>query len=136
MAPSTHVLALPVLLLASCHPAPQVQPAPEGAEARVVRTFLQAYGRRDLEGMMACLADEATFVGTGSVLSKAQIRDFFQASFQKHPKLRVEVGELTVLPGRVQVRVRVETEVVWADTWIFEVRDRRIRSYRLAAGRH
>jgi ketosteroid isomerase-like protein len=136
MKPATRLIALSALLLASCHPAPHTTPpAPEDANAKVVLTFLRAYGQRDLEGMMACLEDGATFVGTGSVLSKPQIRDFFQASFQKHPKLRVEVGAVKVLQETIRASVRVETESVWADTWIFEMRNRRIHSYTLASGR-
>jgi hypothetical protein len=135
MKPTTRLIALSAALLASCHPAPRSLPAPEDANAKVVLTFLQAYGQRDLDRMMACLEDDATFVGTGSVLSKPQIRDFFQATFRKHPNLRVEVGAVKVLPQTIRVEVRVETDRIWSDTWVFKVSDRKIRSYALASGR-
>jgi len=134
MKPSTRIITLSVALLASCHPAPRTLPAPEDANAKVVLTFLHAYGQRDLERMMACLDEDATFVGTGSVLSKPQIRDFFQASFRKHPNLRVEVGAVKVLQGTIRVDVRVETDRIWSDTWVFTMRNRLIRSYSLASG--
>ena len=135
MNPATRLTILSAALLASCHPAPRALPGPEDGNAKVVLAFLRAYGQRDLDGMMACLEDGATFVGTGSVLSKPQIRAFFEASFRKHPNLKVEVGAVKVLPATIRVSVRVETDIIWADTWIFDVRTRRIHSYTLASGR-
>lgn len=135
MKPATRLIALSAIVLASCHPAPHALPAPEDANAKVVLAFLRAYGQRDLDGMMACLEDGATFVGTGSVLSKPQIREFFETSFRKHPNLRVEVGAVKVLEGTIRAGVRVETDRIWSDTWIFEVRGRKIHSYALASGR-
>lgn len=137
-------IALPVaLLLASCHPTPSSQPGlqpssqpvPDDANARAVLGFLGAYGRRDLEGMMKCLDEEATFRGSGAALSKPQIRDFFQATFRKHPNLRVEVGSLKVVGAAIHASVKVETNVIWSDTWIFELRNHKIHSYSLASGR-
>jgi SnoaL-like domain len=136
MARAARLISLPVAaFLISCHPAPQAVPARASADARVVLDFLEAYGHRDLDRMMACLAEDAVFLGTGATLSKPQIRAFFQASFQKHPGLRVEVGAPTEAPGAIQVRVKVQAEAIWEDTWIFEVRNHLIRSYRLASGR-
>ncbi|GLH73624.1 hypothetical protein GETHLI_21260 [Geothrix limicola] len=129
------LLALPALaFLVSCHPGPESTPFPADENTQTVQGFLRAYGRRDLEGMMGYLDDEATFVGTGVPLNKAQIRDFFQATFRKHPNLRVEVRALRVVQGRVHADVRVETDTAWADTWIFELRNRRIHRYSLASG--
>ena len=129
------------LCLASCHPNPVSQPAssaapaPGNADTEAVLAFLNAYGRRDLEAMMKHLDEEAVFRGSGSTLSKAQIRDFFQTSFQKHPNLRVEIGPLKQTQGVIRVSVKVETNVIWADTWIFELKNHRIQAYSLAAGR-
>jgi hypothetical protein len=129
------------ILLVACHPAPVAQPgstadpAPGDADAKTVLGFLNAYGNRDLEGMMKHLDEEAVFRGSGSTLSKAEIRDFFQKSFQKHPNLRVEVGPIKASRGTLRVSVKVETNVIWADTWIFELNNHKIHAYSLAAGK-
>jgi hypothetical protein len=139
---AARLLAVPVALcLASCHPTPVSQPvasakpAPVGADAETVLAFLNAYGRRDLEAMMKHLDEAAVFRGSGGTLSKAQIREFFQASFQKHPNLRVEIGPFTESRGTLRVSVKVETNVIWADTWIFELKNHRIHAYSLASGK-
>lgn len=124
-----------VLLLASCRPAVLVPSAPDTPDTRTVLSFLEAYGRRDLDGMMRCLTEDAVFRGSGGTLAKPQIRAFFQTTFRKHPGLRVEVGALTVVQGAVQAHVKVQTDAIWADTWIFEMRDHRIRAYSLASGK-
>ncbi|WP_243322786.1 nuclear transport factor 2 family protein [Geothrix sp. SG200] len=123
------------VFLASCHPSPVSQPFPSDANAKIVLDFLNAYGRRDLEGMMRCLTEDAVFQGSGGTLSKPQIRAFFQTTFRKHPDLRVEVGTLTVVQGSIQARVKVQTDAIWSDTWIFEMRDHKIRAYSLASGK-
>jgi ketosteroid isomerase-like protein len=129
------------LFMAACHPAPVSQPAsstnpaPGNADTEAVLAFLNAYGRRDLEAMMKHLDEEAVFRGSGSTLSKAQIREFFQTSFQKHPNLRVEIGPLKQTQGKIHVSVKVETNIVWADTWLFELKNHRIHAYSLASGR-
>ena len=128
-------IALPMaMLLASCYPSPQSIPAPNDANTRTVLDFMSAYGRRDLDGMMKYLDEDAVFRGTGAVLSKLQIREFFLASFKKHPKLRVEVGSLKTVQGSIYASVKVETESIWADTWIFEMKNHKIHSYSLASG--
>lgn len=128
-------LSLPLIaILVSCQPGPQTSPTSQGADAKAVLGFLRAYGRRDLDGMMRCLEEDAVFRGTEKTLSKAQIRDFFQASFQKHPNLQVEVGPLKDVQGTIHASVKVQTNAIWADTWIFEMRNHRIRAYWLASG--
>jgi ketosteroid isomerase-like protein len=129
------ILPSAVLLLASCQPAPHVLPVPDDPNARAVLAFLHAYGQRDLEGMMRLLEEDAVFRGSGGDLSKAQIRDFFQASFRKHPNLRVEVGTLKVLQDAIHASVKVETDAIWTDTWVFEMRGHKIRAYSLASGK-
>jgi len=143
MKPATRCIAISgLLLLVACHPAPgtnsasTANPGPRDADAKTVLEFLTAYGNRDLEGMMAQLDEEAVFRGAGSVLSKAQIREFFQKSFLKHPNLRVEIGPLSQTPGTVRVSVKVETNASWADTWIFEMKSHKIHAYSFASGRH
>lgn len=143
----TRLLALPAaLLLASCHPGPVTRPnaspgastglsAPNEADAKTVQGFLAAYGRKDLDGMMRCLDEEAVFRGSGAPLTKAQIRDFFQASFQKHPNLRVEAGPLKEVQGTLRTAVKVQTESIWTDTWIFEMKNHKIHAYSLASGK-
>lgn len=127
--------ALPVLaILVSCQPGPQSTPTIPAADAKAVLGFLAAYGRRDLDGMMRYLEEDAVFRGTETTLSKAQIREFFQASFQKHPNLQVEVGPLKEVQGTLQASVKVQTHAIWTDTWIFELRNHRIRAYWLASG--
>jgi len=129
------------MFLASCHrtpvfqPAASAKPAPSDADTEAVLAFLNAYGRRDLETMMKHLDEEAVFRGSGSTLSKAQIRDFFQTSFQKHPNLRVEIGPIKQIQGSIHVSVKVETNAIWADTWIFEMNNHRIHAYSLASNR-
>ena len=139
---AARLIALPVVLfLVSCHPAPVSQPAPgshsapSDADAKAVLGFLNAYGHRDLDGMMRYLEEDAVFRGSGAALSKPQIRDFFQTAFQKHPKLRVEVGPLKKVQGTIHASVKVETEALWADTWIFEMKNHRIHAYSLASGK-
>jgi hypothetical protein len=129
------------MFLVACHPAPVANPgstanqAPGDPDAKTILGFLNAYGRRDLEAMMKHLDEEAVFRGSGTTLSKAQIRDFFQASFQKHPNLRVEIGPLKETAGTIRVGVKVETNASWADTWIFEMKNHKIHAYSLASGR-
>jgi uncharacterized lipoprotein YajG len=139
---ATRLIALSgLMLLAACHPAPDTNsasnanPAPSNADTEAVLAFLNAYGHRDLEAMMKQLDEDAVFRGSGSTLSKAQIRDFFQKSFQKHPKLRVEIGPLEQAQGTIRVSVKVETNAIWADTWIFEMKSHRIHAYSLASGK-
>lgn len=136
------LLALPAIaFLAACHPAPVTQPpvsatpAPNEADAKVVLGFLRAYGHRDLEAMMRCLDEEALFHGSGAPLTKPQIREFFQDSFQKHSTLRVDIGPLVEVQGTLQVRVKVETEAIWTDTWIFTLKNHKIHAYALASGK-
>ena len=129
-------IALPAAaILASCHSQPHSLPVPDDANTRIVLGYLIAYGHRDLDGMMKCLDEDATFLGSGAVLSKAQIRDFFQTSFRKHPNLRVEIGSLKVVQGTIHASVKVQTDVIWADTWIFEMRNHKIHRYSLTSGR-
>lgn len=132
-------IAIPALLAAllpSCHRPPATPPAPADPDARAVLAFLEAYGRRDLEGMMRLLAEDAVFRGSGQTLTKPQIRAYFLETFRRHPDLRVEPGEVRAVGGTFQVRVRVQTRAVWSDTWIFEVRNHRIRAYGLASAGH
>jgi hypothetical protein len=137
---TTRLIALSgLMLLAACHPAPvansasSANPAPSNADTAAVLAFLNAYGHRDLEAMMKHLDEDAVFRGSGSVLSKAQIRDFFQKSFQKHPNLRVEIGPLEQSQGIIRISVKVETNAIWADTWIFELKNHRIHAYSFAS---
>lgn len=130
-------LALLVLLgaaLPGCRRPVPAGPSSADPDARVVARFLEAYGRRDLEGMMGLLAEDAVFRGSGTPLSKPQIRAYFQDTFRKHPGLRVEAGEVRAFAGTCRVRVRIQTDAAWSDTWVFELRDRRIRAYWLASG--
>ncbi|GLH67416.1 nuclear transport factor 2 family protein [Geothrix edaphica] len=126
---------LVIALLAACQRSPISLPAPSDANAKVVVAFLTAYGRRDLDGMMRHLDEDAVFRGSGTPLSKPQIRAFFQATFRKHPNLRVEIGSVKVVQDTIQAAVKVETDVIWADTWIFEMRNHKIHAYSLASGR-
>jgi len=129
-------IALPmVAILASCQRSPLSLPAPSDANAKIVLGFLNAYGRQDLDGMMRYLDEDAVFRGSGAPLPKAKIRDFFQATFRKYPNLRVEVTSVTVIQGAVHAAVKVETDVIWADTWIFEMGNHKIHAYSLASGR-
>ncbi|WP_043483341.1 nuclear transport factor 2 family protein [Geothrix fermentans] len=134
--PTRLLLTIPVLaLLLACRPAALAPDAPDTADTRAVLGFLEAYGRRDLDGMMRFLTADAVFRGSGRELSKPEIRAFFQTTFQKHPGLRVEIGALRVIQGAVHARVTVRTDGIWTDTWIFEMREHRIRAYSLASGR-
>ncbi|MBI1754277.1 MAG: nuclear transport factor 2 family protein [Acidobacteria bacterium] len=148
MKTATRLLALSAaLLLASCHSGPVTQPsgqsstrpsdlpAPNEADAKTVLAFLSAYGRKDLDGMMRHLDEDAVFRSAGAPLTKAQIRDFFQASFQKHPNLRVEAGPLKEVQGTLRTAVKVQTESIWTDTWIFEMKNHKIHAYSLASGK-
>lgn len=128
------VLGLLVAALPACRRPGTILAAPTDPDGRVVLAFLEAYGRRDLEGMMRLLEEDAVFRGSSGTLSKAQIRAFFQDTFRKHPGLRVEAGEVQSVQGRLQVRVRVHTDAAWSDVWIFEMRNHRIRAYGLASG--
>ena len=133
---ASRLILLPVVaILASCHRSPLFPPVPDDANARAVIGFLSAYGHRDLDGMMGYLDEDAVFRGSAVVLSKPQIRDFFQTTFRKHPNLRVEVGPVTMVQGTIHAAVKVETDAIWADTWIFEMRNHKIRAYSLASGR-
>jgi ketosteroid isomerase-like protein len=122
-------------MLAACQRSPLSLPAPSDANAKVVVAFLTAYGHRDLDGMMRYLDEDAVFLGSGTPLPKPKIRDFFQATFRKHPDLRVEVGSITVVQGTIHARVKVQTDVIWADTWIFDMRNHKIHAYSLASGK-
>jgi len=132
LAPLAAISAL--ALLVSCRPATLAPSSPDTPDTRAVLGFLEAYGHRDLDGMMRYLTEDAVFRGSGGTLSKAQIRTFFQGTFRRHPGLRVEVGALAMVQGTIRVRVQVQTDAIWTDTWIFEMRDHRIRAYSLASG--
>ncbi len=127
--------ALPaLLLLGACRP-----PAGPGTVAadpglRMVRAFFEAYRHRDLEGLMRCLAADATFQGTGGTLDRAQIQAFFRRTFQDHPDLQVEAGEPARAGNAIRVRVRVQAGTAAVQTWVFELAGPLIRSYRLELG--
>ena len=126
---------LAIAMLAACQRPQASLAVPADANARVVAAFLADYGRRDLDGMMRHLDEEALFRGSGAPLPKPKIRDFFQTAFRKHPNLRVEVGSVKVVQDAIHAAVKVETDDIWADTWIFELRNHKILSYSLASGR-
>ena len=129
------IISIPAfLILVACRPPALAPEAPNTADTRAVLAFLEAYGHRDLDGMMRLLTEDAVFRGSGKDLPKPEIRAYFQSTFRKHPGLRVEVGALRVLQGTVHARVTVRTDAIWTDTWIFELRDHRIRAYSLASG--
>lgn len=130
------VLTLAALVgLLACRPANLAPGAPDTRDTRAVLGFLEAYSRRDLDGMMRFLTEDAVFRGSDRNLAKPDLRAFFQATFRRHPDLRVEVGALQVVQGAVHVRVTVRTDAIWTDTWIFELKDHRIRAYALASGK-
>lgn len=130
------LLALAALVgLLACRPASLAPGTPNTGDTRAVLGFLEAYGRRDLDGMMRLLTEDAVFRGSDRDLAKPELRAFFQSTFRRHPDLRVEVGALRVVPGAVHVRVTVRTDAIWTDTWIFELKDHRIRAYALASGK-
>jgi ketosteroid isomerase-like protein len=126
---------LVIALLGACQRSPLSLPAPSDANAKVVVAFLNAYGRRDLDGMMRHLDEDAVFRGSGAPLPKPKIRDFFQTTFRKHPNLRVEVISVKVVQETIHAAVKVETDVIWADTWIFEMKNHKIHAYSLASGK-
>ncbi|HEY3400111.1 MAG TPA: nuclear transport factor 2 family protein [Geothrix sp.] len=133
---AARLVALPVIaMLAACQRPSVSLPVPTDANTRAVVAFLTAYGHRDLDGMMRHLDEEAVFRGSGAPLPKPKIRDFFQTTFRKHPNLRVEVSSVRVVQGAIHAAVKVETDVIWADTWIFEMRNHKILTYSLASGR-
>ncbi|WP_257310713.1 nuclear transport factor 2 family protein [Geothrix fuzhouensis] len=125
---------LVIAFLAACQRSPVSVPVPSDANAKVVVAFLTAYGRRDLDGMMRYLDEDAIFRGSGGSLPKPKIRDFFQSTFRKYPNLRVEVASVQVVQGTIHAAVKVETDVIWSDTWIFEMKNHKIRAYSLASG--
>jgi ketosteroid isomerase-like protein len=134
---AARLIALPVVaILASCQRSPLSLPVPSDANTKVVVAFLTAYGRRDLDGMMRYLDEDAVFRGSGAPLPKPKIRDFFQATFRKYPNLRVEVGPVQVVQETIHAAVKVETDAIWADTWIFEMKNHKIHAYALASGKH
>ncbi|WLT32027.1 nuclear transport factor 2 family protein [Geothrix sp. PMB-07] len=146
--PARLLILPPALLLAACHPGPVAQPGTQpvpstattdpgidAADAKAVRGFLEAYGRKDLDGMMGYLDEDAVFRGSGTPLTKPQIRDFFRVSFQKHANLRVEAEPLKQVQGTLRTRVKVQTEAIWTDTWIFEMKNHKIHAYSLASGK-
>ena len=136
MRPTARFITLPLIAgLVSCQPSPKTTPTPSSADAKVVLGFLEAYGRRDLEGLSSCLAEDAVFLGSAGTLAKPQIREFFRTSFRKHPKLRVEVLSLKEVQGAIHAVVKVETEAIWTDTWRFELKHHRIHRYSLATVR-
>ena len=133
---AARLTALPVIaILAACQRSPLSLPAPSDANAKVVVAFLTAYGRRDLDVMMRYLDEDAVFRGSGAPLPKPKIRDFFQATCRKYPNLQVEVDSLKVVQGAIHASVKVQTDVIWADTWIFEMKNHKIHAYSLASGK-
>lgn len=127
------VLLPALLLLGACHPPAGTVPAADPG-LRTVQAFFRAYGRRDLEGLMRCLAADATFQGTGGTLDRAQIQAFFQRTFQAHPDLQVEAGTPARAGGTIRVRVQVQTGTAAVQTWVFEMAGPLIRTYRLELG--
>ena len=126
---------LPVLLLLGACRAPSAGgPASADPGVRTVQAFFQAYRHRDLDGLMRCLAADATFQGTGGTLDRTQIRAFFQRTFQAHPDLQVEAGEPARAGSTVRIRVRVQARSASVQTWVFELAGPLIRTYRLELG--
>ena len=126
---------LPALLfLGACRPPSGSAPASADPGIRTVRAFFEAYRQRDLDGLMRCLAADATFRGTGGTLDRAQIQAFFQRTFRDHPDLQVEAGEAERAGSTVRVRVRVQAGTATVQTWVFELAGPLIRSYTLDLG--
>jgi len=130
LGPGAVLPALLLLLLGACRP-PSSTAASADPGVRTVQAFFQAYRQRDLEGLMRCLAADATFRGSGSTLDRAQIQAFFQRTFQAHPDLQVEAGAPERTGNTVRIRVRVQTGTASVQTWVFELAGPLIRSYAL-----
>ena len=123
---------LPVLLLlGACRPPSGTVPASTDPGVRTVQTFFEAYRQRDLDGLMRCLAADATFRGTGGALDRAQIQAFFQRTFRDHPDLQVEAGEPARTGSTVRIRVRVQAGTTSIQTWVFELTGPLIQTYTL-----
>ena len=122
-----------LLLLGACRPPAGSVPAADPG-LRTVQAFFQAYRQRDLEGLMRCLAADATFQGTGGALDRAQIQAYFQRTFQAHPDLQVEADAPARAGSAIRVRVRVQTGTAAVQTWVFEMAGPLIRTYRLELG--
>ncbi|HEX9011691.1 MAG TPA: nuclear transport factor 2 family protein [Holophagaceae bacterium] len=120
-----------LLLLGACRGPSGTGPAAADPGLRTVQAFFEAYRQRDLDGLMRCLAADATFQGTGGTLDRAQIRAFFQRTFQDHPDLQVEAGAPERAGNAVRVRVRVQAGSASVQTWVFELAGPLIRTYRL-----
>ena len=130
------LLAIPVLApLASCRPAALAPDAPATADTRAVLGFPAPSRRRALDGLHRLLTGAPALRASGRAPSHPRPPAPPPAPPQKHPGLRVEIGALRVLQGAVHARVTVRTDGIWTDTWIFEMREHRIRAYSLASGR-
>lgn len=132
-------LALAALvLLAACQRPPVASPATSPAQSdpdlKAVLGFFDCYSRRDLEGMMSYLDEGALFQAPGQTMNKQQIRNYFQATLQKYPKLRVEAAPPRRIQNTIQVSVKVETNVISVNTWVIDMKNGRIRAYSFAPG--
>ncbi len=120
-------------LLLACQPSPVTVPAPvTDPDIRAVLGFFSAYGSRDLEGMMKHLDEAVLFHAPGSTLNKQQLRDYFQGTLQKYPKLQVEAEAPQRVQNTIQVRVKVETNAISVNTWIIDMKHGKIISYSFA----
>lgn len=122
---------LPLLLLGACRPPSGTLPASTDPGVRTVQAFFEAYRQRDLDGLMRCLAADATFRGTGGTLDRTQIQASFRRTFQAHPDLQVEAGAPARIGNTVRVRVRVQAGTTSIQTWVFGLAGPLIQTYTL-----
>ena len=121
-----------LVLMAGCHTAPATNPAQSDPDFKAVLGFFNAYSNRDLDEMMKFLDEGALFQGPGTTLTRQQIRDFFQKTLQKYPNLKIETGSPKRVQNTIQVSVKVETNSISINTWIFEMNSQKIHSYSVA----
>ena len=101
--------------------------------AGVVEAFNDAFGRHDVEGVMALMTDDCIFENTlpppdgERHVGQAAVRAFWARFFKDTPQARFEAEEIVVAGDRAVVRWRFD----WGDGHIrgidlFKVRDGKV----------
>ena len=102
-------------------------------KARVIEAFNDAFGRHDVDGVMALMTDDCIFENTlpppdgERHVGQAAVRAFWARFFKDTPQARFESEEVVVAGDRAVVRWRFD----WGDGHIrgidlFKVRDGKV----------
>lgn len=89
-------------------------PAPALTTEQTVNAFNEAFGRHDVDGVMALMTEDCVFENTlpppdgERHVGQEDVRKFWDAFFQETPQARFEAEEMIVAGDRAVVRWRFD----------------------------